>query len=112
MDHFQRTPQLTGVDAAKRNFSATSEVPRFKENICSQNENTSNDPEKETRSLRGVNCYTIRTHTCGELCPTDINKKVTICGWVEFIRSKFILIRDAHGTTQVILPVNAIFINH
>lgn len=50
-----------------------------------------------------ANAYTIRTHTCGELRISDIGKEVKLCGWVEFLRlDKFILLRDAYGTTQII----------
>ncbi len=25
----------------------------------------------------------LRTHTCGKLCLKDINKQVTLCGWIQ-----------------------------
>lgn len=48
-----------------------------------------------------------RTHTCGELRLEDINKKVTLSGWVQRIRNKgsmiWIDLRDRYGITQIIL---------
>ncbi|MCF8227694.1 MAG: aspartate--tRNA ligase [Bacteroidales bacterium] len=49
----------------------------------------------------------LRTHTCGELRIDDLNKKVTLSGWVQRIRDKGALIwidlRDRYGITQVFL---------
>jgi aspartyl-tRNA synthetase len=47
-----------------------------------------------------------RTHTCGELRITDINKEVTLSGWVQTIRKfgsiTFIDLRDRYGITQLL----------
>ena len=49
----------------------------------------------------------LRTHTCGELRITDVNKKVTLCGWVQRTRDKgkliWIDLRDRYGITQLML---------
>lgn len=47
-----------------------------------------------------------RSHTCGELTETDINKKVILSGWVHKIRDKGFIIwvdlRDRYGVTQLV----------
>jgi aspartyl-tRNA synthetase len=49
----------------------------------------------------------LRTHTCGELRISDVNKDVTLTGWVQRIRDKggiiWIDLRDRYGITQLIL---------
>lgn len=55
--------------------------------------------------LPNVNKFTCRTHNCGELRDTDIEKVVTICGWMEFSRmNRFFTLRDGYGHTQIIVP--------
>jgi len=48
----------------------------------------------------------LRTHTCGELRLTDVDKKVTITGWVQRVRDKghltWIDVRDRYGITQLL----------
>ena len=47
-----------------------------------------------------------RTHTCGELRITDINKEITLSGWVQTIRKfgsiTFLDLRDRYGITQLL----------
>lgn len=49
----------------------------------------------------------LRTHTCGELRLQDVNKSVTLTGWVQRLRDKgsilWIDLRDRYGITQLIL---------
>ena len=48
----------------------------------------------------------LRTHTCGELTANDVDKEVTLCGWVATRRDHgkiiFIDIRDRFGLTQIV----------
>ena len=48
-----------------------------------------------------------RTHNCGELRVTDINKEVRLAGFVQTIRNLgkmiFIDLRDENGITQIVL---------
>lgn len=48
----------------------------------------------------------LRTHTCGELKLSDVNKTVTLAGWVQRLRDKggvlWIDLRDRYGLTQLI----------
>jgi aspartyl-tRNA synthetase len=49
----------------------------------------------------------LRTHTCGDLRLSDVNKEVTLCGWVAKVRDKggmiWVDLRDRYGITQLIL---------
>ena len=49
----------------------------------------------------------LRTHTCGELRISDVNKQVTLSGWVQRPRDKgsllWIDLRDRYGVTQLFL---------
>ena len=49
----------------------------------------------------------LRSHTCGELKFEDVNKEVTLTGWVQKVRDKggliWIDIRDRYGITQLLL---------
>jgi aspartyl-tRNA synthetase len=49
----------------------------------------------------------LRSHTCGELRPTNLGEKVTLCGWVDRVRDHkgviFIDLRDRWGRTQVVI---------
>ncbi len=49
----------------------------------------------------------LRTHTCGELRLSDVNKQVVLTGWVQRLRDKgsvlWIDLRDRYGLTQLIV---------
>jgi len=48
----------------------------------------------------------LRTHTCGELNISNVNQKVTLCGWIQKNRKLggmlFIDLRDRYGITQLV----------
>jgi aspartyl-tRNA synthetase len=48
-----------------------------------------------------------RTHTCGELSKSHVDKQVTIAGWLDSLRVQgkigFLLLRDRYGITQCFL---------
>ena len=47
-----------------------------------------------------------RTHTCGELRISDVNKEITLAGWVQTVRKfgsiTFVDLRDRYGITQLL----------
>jgi len=49
----------------------------------------------------------LRSHTCGELRPSHLGEKVTLCGWADKVRDHkgviFIDLRDRWGRTQVVI---------
>jgi hypothetical protein len=52
-----------------------------------------------------ANSFALRSHTCGELRKSDVGRKVKLSGWVQFQRlNKFVLLRDAYGVTQLVVP--------
>ena len=49
--------------------------------------------------------FSTRTHNCGELRLEHEGSKVKLSGWVQFLRlDKFLVLRDAHGTVQCVVP--------
>ncbi len=48
----------------------------------------------------------LRTHTCGDIGPSLVGKKVTVAGWVVSLREigklNFVILRDRYGEVQVV----------
>ena len=48
----------------------------------------------------------LRTHTCGDVSSKELNKKVSLCGWINTRRDHggiiFIDLRDRYGLTQIV----------
>jgi aspartyl-tRNA synthetase len=57
------------------------------------------------RTFGTLTTFMLRTHTCGELTINDLNKEVTLTGWVQKSRDlggmTFIDMRDRYGITQL-----------
>uniref|UniRef100_A0AAX7V509 Aminoacyl-transfer RNA synthetases class-II family profile domain-containing protein n=1 Tax=Astatotilapia calliptera TaxID=8154 RepID=A0AAX7V509_ASTCA len=52
----------------------------------------------------GPSSLSFRSHTCGELRSDDAGKKVTLCGWVQYLRQDlFVILRDFSGLTQILI---------
>lgn len=57
------------------------------------------------KDVRATNKFVQRTHTCGELTEEDVGEKVVLFGWLQYNRmDKFLILRDAYGLTQCIIP--------
>ncbi|KAF7222838.1 aspartate--tRNA ligase, mitochondrial isoform X2 [Nothobranchius furzeri] len=53
----------------------------------------------------GPSSLSFRSHTCGELRSDHVGQKVTLCGWVQYLRQDlFVILRDFSGLTQVLIP--------
>ncbi|MFO7999705.1 MAG: aspartate--tRNA ligase [Marinilabilia sp.] len=52
-----------------------------------------------------------RTHTCGDLRISDVNKEITLSGWIQRVRNlggmTFIDLRDRFGITQLVIGSDA-----
>lgn len=53
----------------------------------------------------GASSLSFRSHTCGELTLHHLGEKVTLCGWVQYLRQDlFVILRDFSGLTQILIP--------
>ncbi|XP_076151343.1 aspartate--tRNA ligase, mitochondrial [Alosa pseudoharengus] len=58
-----------------------------------------------SNSTSGKNIFSLRTHSCGELCSTHIGREVTLYGWVQYVRQDlFVILRDFSGLVQILIP--------
>nr|XP_022341402.1 aspartate--tRNA ligase, mitochondrial-like [Crassostrea virginica]XP_022341403.1 aspartate--tRNA ligase, mitochondrial-like [Crassostrea virginica] len=65
--------------------------------VASRNLTTENE-------IQGFNNFSQRSHSCGEFRHTHIGQEVKICGWVQYKRLMFLVVRDWSGLVQVLLP--------
>ncbi|XP_032422385.1 aspartate--tRNA ligase, mitochondrial [Xiphophorus hellerii] len=66
---------------------------------------SSNRLHRPPSATTGPSSLSFRTHTCGELRSHHVGEKVTLCGWVQYLRQDlFIILRDFSGLTQVLIP--------
>ncbi|XP_059420243.1 aspartate--tRNA ligase, mitochondrial [Carassius carassius] len=53
----------------------------------------------------GQSSFSLRSHTCGELCSSHIDEEVTLCGWIQYLRQDlFVILRDFSGLVQILIP--------
>lgn len=73
--------------------------PDLRHLSCSHTLYKSNSPTTGPSSL------SLRSHTCGELRSAHVGERVTLCGWVQYLRNDlFVILRDFSGLTQVLMP--------
>ncbi|KAM9323384.1 aspartate--tRNA ligase, mitochondrial [Pholidichthys leucotaenia] len=65
-------------------------------------------PYEAEKASTGPNSLSFRSHSCGELRAHHVGQKVTLCGWVQYLRQNlFVILRDFSGLTQVLVPQEA-----
>ncbi|XP_026051319.1 aspartate--tRNA ligase, mitochondrial-like isoform X1 [Carassius auratus] len=53
----------------------------------------------------GQSSFSLRSHTCGDLCSSHIDEEVTLCGWIQYLRQDlFVILRDFSGLVQILIP--------
>ncbi|KAL2097846.1 hypothetical protein ACEWY4_007053 [Coilia grayii] len=56
-------------------------------------------------NISGSSTFSLRSHSCGELCPTHVGQEVTLYGWVQYVRQDlFVIMRDFSGLVQILIP--------
>ncbi|CAJ1071419.1 aspartate--tRNA ligase%2C mitochondrial isoform X1 [Xyrichtys novacula] len=61
--------------------------------------------KSDTPPSTGPSSLSFRSHTCGELRSDHVGERVTLCGWVQYLRQdQFVILRDFSGLTQVLIP--------
>uniref|UniRef100_A0A8C4DJI1 Aminoacyl-transfer RNA synthetases class-II family profile domain-containing protein n=1 Tax=Dicentrarchus labrax TaxID=13489 RepID=A0A8C4DJI1_DICLA len=56
-------------------------------------------------SSAGPSSLSFRSHTCGELTAHHVGERVSLCGWVQYLRQDmFVILRDFSGLIQVLIP--------
>ena len=56
------------------------------------------------RWLSGANDWSDRSHSCGALGMEHVGQKVSLAGWIQFVRmNRFLVLRDRYGLTQLLI---------
>uniref|UniRef100_A0A8C1LHI9 Aminoacyl-transfer RNA synthetases class-II family profile domain-containing protein n=1 Tax=Cyprinus carpio TaxID=7962 RepID=A0A8C1LHI9_CYPCA len=72
----------------------------FSRNCCTSSSGTVTFIKLDRQSS-----FSLRSHTCGELCSSHIDEEVTLCGWVQYLRQDlFVILRDFSGLVQILIP--------
>ncbi|XP_059048371.1 aspartate--tRNA ligase, mitochondrial [Achroia grisella] len=91
-----KVPRLLNFHSFSKRHNITSKRHTYSHNVKQDLEKLIDEPD--------YNAFSYRTHTCGELRPSHVGEKVSLCGWVQYQRmNKFLLLRDAYGITQCIV---------
>ncbi|XP_053325433.1 aspartate--tRNA ligase, mitochondrial [Spea bombifrons] len=88
-------------------YGLTRRSPVLPRHICMTHRraNSSNPGAAKSLNTPDVSSFVSRSHTCGELCSAHVGEEVSLCGWLQYQRQGlFVILRDFHGLTQVILP--------
>ncbi|XP_077392933.1 aspartate--tRNA ligase, mitochondrial [Festucalex cinctus] len=76
--------------------------PQVRNLSCPDTSYLSNSP---ITGSTGSSSLSFRSHTCGQLRSEHIGEKVTLCGWVQYLRHDlFVILRDFSGLIQVLVP--------
>ncbi|XP_054458644.1 aspartate--tRNA ligase, mitochondrial [Anoplopoma fimbria] len=60
---------------------------------------------KSESPTTGPSSLSFRSHTCGELRSDHVGEKVSLCGWVQYLRQDlFVILRDFSGLAQILIP--------
>lgn len=93
---------LKNFSQRKSNFGLNFHI----RHLCSVHQPISDDfHQKSFNDIKsGVNLFTNRSHTCGEVNDKLVEQNVNLCGWIEFQRQgKFVVLRDGYGTVQLFI---------
>lgn len=69
---------------------------------------TSNEYRKAGNSETLINWFHNREYTCDSLRLCDVNKTVSLIGWIEKKASKFVHLGDGYGHTQIVIDSDEI----
>ncbi|XP_022069376.1 aspartate--tRNA ligase, mitochondrial [Acanthochromis polyacanthus] len=96
---------LRGVSVRCRSSTSTSSQGRQLLRAQTRHVSCSTGLNGAAAASTGLSSLSFRSHTCGELRTDHVGEKVTLCGWVQYLRQDlFIILRDFSGLTQILIP--------